>query len=458
MDQRKTPTKIRIRQGLNLPIAGRPEQSIHDGAPIRHVALVGPDYAGLKPKLLVAEGDAVALGQPLLLDKRDPAVQYVSPGSGVVTSINRGTRRVLESVVIKLGDPTDEELRFDPLSDDEISQLEPGPVAQQLQKSGLWTAFRTRPFNRVPQSGSRPRSIFVTAIDTRPLAPDPKIVVAQAEATFSVGLRVLSKLAQKTLYLCTAPAWEFDLPQIDKLQKVEFSGPHPAGLPGTHIHFLDPVNADRVVWHLGCQDVIAIGKLFTSGILDPGRIVSLGGAQMIQPRLVTARLGASINEMIDGSVEQVDESHLIAGCVLDGRSAYKSLAYLGRYQQQVSAIREGGARYLFGWTGLNPRRYTAAPTLLRKMGHKRRHDFSTAQNGRFTGMIALRVFDKVTPLDILPSPLFRALLVRDTDQAQALGCLELDGEDLSLCSFLCPAKNDYGSVLRLNLEQIEREG
>lgn len=458
MNEPRMPGRIHIKQGLNLPMAGRPEQLVHDGAPIRHVALCGPDYQDLKPRLLVAEGDEVGLGQALFIDKRDPDVNYVSPGSGVVTAINRGARRVLESVVVRLEDQVADAPGYDALSDDEISLLDPGLAAERMQKSGLWTAFRTRPYSRVPQSDSRPRSIFVTAIDTRPLAADPRIVVGQAAAAFAAGLRVVSSLAQKSLYLCTAPGWDIDLPAIDNMQQVEFSGPHPAGLPGTHIHFLDPVNADRVVWHIGCQDVIAIGRFFMSGSLDTQRIIALGGSSVIKPRLVTTRLGASITELVDGSIREVDDTRLIGGCVLDGRTASGNLAYLGRYQNQVSAIREGGSRRLFGWAGLSPRRYTAAPTLLRKMGHKRRHDFSTAQNGRFSGMIALRAFDKVTPLDILPSPLFRALLVRDTDQAQALGCLELDGEDLSLCSYVCPAKNDYGAALRLNLEQIEREG
>jgi Na+-transporting NADH:ubiquinone oxidoreductase subunit A len=458
MNESTAPSRIRIKQGLNLPIAGRPEQVVYDGEPVRHVALCGPDYQGLKPRLLVAEGDTVSLGQPLFIDKRDPAVNYVSPGTGIVTAINRGARRVLESVVIRLEDEPSDAVSFEASPDEEISRLEPGLVAEQMQKSGLWTAFRTRPFNRVPQSGSWPRSIFVTAIDTRPLAADPRAVIGQAEAEFAAGLQLVAKLAQKSLYLCTAPGWDIDLPAIDNLQRVEFSGPHPAGLPGTHIHFLDPVNASRVVWHLGCQDVIAIGRFFMSGVLDTRRIVALGGSNVIQPRLVATRLGACITELVDGSISQAEETRLIAGSLLDGRTASGNLVYLGRYQHQLTAIPEAGSRHLFGWTGLSPRLYTAAPTLLRKMGHKRRHDFSTAQNGRFSGMVPMRAFDKVTPLDILPSPLFRALLVRDTDQAQALGCLELDSEDLSLCSFLCPAKNDYGAALRLNLEKIEREG
>jgi Na+-transporting NADH:ubiquinone oxidoreductase subunit A len=403
-------------------------------------------------------GDRVGLGQPLFIDKRDPQVQYCSPGQGTVTAINRGARRVLESVVVRLEDAGVDDVCFEPVSDQHIDALDRDLVAGRLQQSGLWTAFRTRPFSRVPPADSSPCSIFVTAIDTRPFSTDPPLVVRDDSAAFVSGLWVLSLLTTGTVYLCTGPGWDIETPEIERLQTVEFSGPHPAGLPGTHIHLLDPVGADRVVWHIAYQDVIAIGKLFTSGVIHTTRVIALGGDCLIKPRLVKTRLGASTDELLDGEIHCPDAGRVISGSVLGGRSAFGGLAYLGRYHNQVSVIREGGDRHLFGWVGLFPRRYSAAPARLSGFGQNRKQSFSTAQNGRFTGMIPIRVFEKVMPLDILPSPLFRALMVKDTDQAQALGCLELDEEDLALSSFICPAKIDYGTALRINLEQIEREG
>ena len=403
-------------------------------------------------------GDRVGLGQPLFVDKRDPQVQYCSPGQGTVTAINRGARRVLESVVIRLKDSGADDVCFDPLSDQQMSTLDRDQVAGRLQQSGLWTAFRTRPFSRVPPSFSSPCSIFVTAIDTRPFAADPALVVRDDSAAFVSGLRVLPLLTAGSVYLCTGPGWNIETPDIERLQTVEFSGPHPAGLPGTHIHHLDPVGADRVAWHIAYQDVIAIGKLFTSGSIHTTRVIALGGDCLEKPRLVKTKLGASIDELLDGEIRCPDDCRVISGSVLGGRSASGGLAYLGRYHHQVTVIREGGDKHLFGWVGLFPRRYTAALARLPGVGQERKQSFSTSQNGRFSGMIPIRVFEKVMPLDILPSPLFRALMVKDTDQAQALGCLELDEEDLALSSFVCPAKYDYGRVLRINLDQIEREG
>jgi Na+-transporting NADH:ubiquinone oxidoreductase subunit A len=449
---------IRIRKGLDIPVAGEPEQVVYRGPEVRHVALCGVDYVGLRPRVLVEVGDGVGLGQPLWQDKRDPEVCYPSPGQGVVVAINRGARRVLESVVISLQESGAEDVRFEAMTARRIATLDSDAVRARMLRSGLWTAFRTRPFSRVPPSGSTARGIFVTAIDTRPLAPDPAVVVARDSEHFAHGLRLLTRLTQGPVWLCTAPNWDIALPGIERVHHVTFSGPHPSGLPGTHMHLLDPVGPNRTHWHINFQDVTALGRLFHRGLIDTERVISMGGQCVTEPRLVTTRLGASLEELLQGGVCETEVCRVISGSVLGGRAATGTLAWLGRYHDQVSVLREGGRSFLLGWTGLFPRRFTAAPTFARRTGYRKRYPFSTTQNGRFSGMLPMRVFDRVLPLDILPSPLLRALLVKDTDRAQALGCLELDEEDLALCSFLCPAKQDYGVALRINLEQIEKEG
>ena len=452
------PQVIRIRQGLNIPVNGRPRQEVHPSNPVYRVALVGPDYIGLKPRLLVEEGDDVDLGQPLFIDKHHPGVPFCSPGTGVVSAINRGPRRALYSVVVTLDDDATSAERFTPVSRSRLPRLEHSEVAERLRDSGLWTAFRTRPFSRVPEPGTMPRSIFVTAIDTRPLAADPRVILrAEAEA-FADGMSVLPALTEGPVFLCTGEEWNLPVPDNGRVRHVAFSGPHPAGLAGTHIHHLDPVGPGRTVWHIGYQDVIAIGKLFAQGVLDFSRVVASGGSCVLEPRLLLTRMGAAIREMADPCVGDCSECRFVSGSLLGGRDAFGTLGFLGRYHDQVSAVVEGGEKHLFGWTGVFPWRYSATRTFLRRAGHKRRYAITTAQNGRFSGMIPTRAFEKVLPLDILPSPLFRALLVKDTDQAQALGCLELDEEDVALCSFVCPAKIDYGAALRVNLAQIEREG
>jgi Na+-transporting NADH:ubiquinone oxidoreductase subunit A len=268
---------IKIRNGLDIPIPGSPEQSIHPGPDVKHVALCGPDYVGLRARLLVAKGEPVGLGQPLFIDKNDPAVPHCSPGTGHVVAINRGARRALESVVVRLADRATAKKLFEPLASEEIHALDAQAVAGRVQQSGLWTAFRTRPFSRVPFSDSRPSSIFVTAMDTRPLSADPVVVIEGEANAFMTGLQLMGKLTGGSVYLCTAAQSGIEAPGIDRLRHAEFHGPHPAGLPGTHIHHLEPAGARRVAWHIGYQDVIAIGKLFSTGVLDTGRIIALGG-------------------------------------------------------------------------------------------------------------------------------------------------------------------------------------
>ena len=459
--------QIRITKGLDIPIAGNPGSAIEAGRPVHSVAVLGDDYVGLKPRMLVQVGDPVSLGQPLFADKRDPKVLFTAPGSGTVAAVNRGARRVLQSVVIKLDESGDdasrgEESRFADLPDFDPATIAPDEIRSALFTSGLWTAFRARPYNKVPQSDSDPHSIFVTAIDTQPLAVNPGIVVAAQREAFLHGLRVIGRLTEGPVYLCTGPGWGGPLGDGIQVRHVEFAGPHPAGLPGTHIHHLDPVGSDQTVWHIGYQDVIAIGRLFSEGRIRVERTLALGGAGFEQPRLITTRLGANVDELVADGIRyagaQAKPPRLISGSVLNGRSAAGPEAYLGRYHLQISAIPADGQRQLFGWLGLFAWRYSFAGLFKRRQGHTTPLPFSTSRNGRPTAMIPVDTFEHVMPLDILPTPLLRALLIKDTDQAQALGCLELDAEDLALCSFVCPGKIDYGAALRINLDQIEREG
>ena len=454
--------RIRIKKGLDIPLAGAPEATVEPGHPVHSVALLGSDYLGLKPKMLVQEGDQVSLGQAIFIDKRDPDAMFTAPGSGRVIAINRGARRVLQSVVIELDETKSDTSEYNQLAGSDPGTIEPGTIRSALLTSGLWTAFRTRPYSKVPQSDSSPGSIFVTAIDTQPLAADPGVVLAAHREAFLIGLQIISRLTDSTIYMCTKADWKGPTSDSQRVQHVEFSGPHPAGIPGTHIHHLDPVSADRTVWHIGYQDVIAIGKLFSDGHLWLERTVALGGDGFKRPRLVTTRLGASVDDLVAGEIKAVAAEQrsprLISGSVLAGHTVVGAEAYLGRYHLQVAAIPQGNEGSLLGWTGLFNRRFSFAGLLNRQQDHSRKHPFSTALNGRSTALVPVDAFERVLPLDILPVPLLRALLIRNTDQAQALGCLELDAEDLALCSFVCPGKNDYGTVLRINLEQIEREG
>ncbi len=440
--------KIKIKKGLDIQLSGSPEQVIDDAPPVNHVALLTSDFKGLKARLLVKAGDTVGLGQPLFFSKQDSQVQFTSPGNGKIAEINIGARRALQSVVIELDNrgldkSSTAEKHFTSFKAEELAQLEEGVVREVLLSSGMWTTLRTRPNSQIPHSQAKADAIFVTAIDTQPLAADPQVILKEHQHAFNQGLIILSRLTSGTVFLCTGQHWSADEVNLNRLQRVEFSGPHPAGLVGTHIHHLFPVDANRSVWHIGYQDVIAIAKLFTSGRIWSERVVALAGPAVTKPRLLRTRAGASIQELLSSEIDDELDHRVISGSVLSGHTAQGSHAYLGHYHQQITLINKSENRSrLFGWL----RR-----PLIKEL-------FSTSLHGRPTAMIPVADFERVMPLDILPSPLLRALLVKDTDRAQDLGCLELDEEDLALCSYVCPAKYDYGAVLRLNLEQIERDG
>lgn len=446
---------FRIRKGLDLPISGVPEQHVTTGASIHHVAIVGDDYVGMRPAMLVQEGDRVIKGQALFEDKKNPGVMFTAPASGTVVAIHRGERRVLQSVVIQIeGDEKREFARFDAA---DLATLSHDVVQTQLLESGLWTALRTRPYSKTPVPGTVPAAIFVTAIDTNPLSADPQPLILAERKAFDAGLTVLTRLTPGKVHVCQASGGKLGGHPQGQVAFNEFAGPHPAGLVGTHIHFLEPVSLTKQVWHLNYQDVIAIGKLFTTGELCAERIIAIGGPQATQPRLVRTLLGADLTALLAGETKE-GENRIISGSVLSGRHATSPMAWLGRFHLQVSVVLEGREKELFGWVLPGAEKYSVTRTTL---GHFLRHklfNFSTSTNGGERAMVPIGNYERVMPLDILPTVLLRDLLAGDTDGAQALGCLELDEEDLALCTYVCPGKYEYGPVLREVLTRIEQEG
>lgn len=447
--------RIRIKKGLDLPINGAPQQVISDDKTVASVAVVGGDYVGMKPTMLVGEGDRVKLGQPLFEDKKNPGVIYTSPGAGEVVAINRGHKRVLQSVVIRL--EGDGEETFESYDTARLQSLDREATQANLLNSGLWTALRTRPYSKVPVPGTAPRSIFVTAMDSNPLAPDPSAIIAEYRDDFVHGLMVLGNLTDGRLYVCKAPQSNIPVGGVSKVEVAEFVGPHPAGNPGTHIHFIDPVSVQRTVWHIGYQDVIAIGRLFTTGRLSVERVVALTGPMVENPRLIRTRIGANTDDLLRGELKNI-ESRAISGSVLNGRRAAGWASYLGRYHNQLTVLEENRDREFMGWMAPGASKFSKINVFTSSFNRSRTFDFTTTQNGSPRAMVPIGNYEEVMPLDILPTQLLRALLVRDTDSAQALGCMELDEEDLALCSFVCVGKYEFGPALRASLEQIEREG
>jgi Na+-transporting NADH:ubiquinone oxidoreductase subunit A len=450
----------RITKGLDLPIQGAPDQVISAGPPVKHVALVADDYVQMKPTMVVAEGDRVRLGQVVFIDKKTPGVQYTAPAAGIVTAINRGAKRKFESLVIEIDG--DEQETFSSYSDHNLAQLDRRVVCEQLISSGLWTALRTRPYSRVPSIDAMPSAVFVTAMDTNPLSADPAIVLQGHKADFISGLEVLSTLPEQKLYVCRQAGAE--IPGEDKTSAEfhAFEGPHPAGLAGTHIHMLQPANQDRSVWTIGYQDVVAIGHLFNTGQLLTERIISLAGPVVSEPRLIRTQLGASLAELTQGQFARPmgREVRVISGSVLAGRRSRVPVDFLGRYHNQVSILAEGGQRDFLGWMKPGKDKFSVRRVFSSAWGGgpAQRFSFDTGTEGSPRAMVPIGMFEQVMPLDIIATPLLKALITGDTEYAQQLGVLELDEEDLALCTFVCPGKHEYGPLLRESLTRIEIEG
>lgn len=448
---------ITIKKGLDIPISGSPSSNSSDISQFSptHVALIGYDYVGMKPTMLVKEGDNVAKGQPLFEDKKRAGVIHTAPASGRIVAINRGERRVFESIVIEV-DSSIPAKTFDKFSSSELANLSRETIVNQLVNSGEWTAFRTRPFSRTPEIDSIPSAIFVNMMDTNPLAFDPLLMIKEEQQAFNDGLAILSRLSDK-VFVCHEGKASVEKVNLSNVQYEGFTGVHPAGLAGTHIHFLHPLARGVTVWTIGYQDVIAFGKLFTTGEIYTVRLLSLAGPAVKNPRLVVTDRGANLsaltaNELIEGT------NRVISGSVLSGRQAQGVLDYLGRFHYQVSALAEGFERPTFHYFTMGANRFSALPIYISQFFKGKKYNFTTTQNGSARAMVPIGVFENVMPQDYLPTQLLRALIVEDIVSAVDLGALELDEEDVALCTFVSPGKYEFGDILRDNLTRIEAEG
>ena len=457
----------KIKKGLDLPINGEPEQRIESANAPARVAVMAADYHGMKPTMHVQPGDAVRRGQLLFEDKKTPGVRYTSPASGKVVAVNRGAKRALQSVVVELDDEERSAsggatVRFEADTGKHPAELQPQQVRDLLIESGQWTALRTRPYNKVPAVDSKPAAIFVTACDSAPLAPKVSVVLEGRGDDFERGLVALGKLTDGPVFVCTDPETDVQMPKEGDFRHEKFSGPHPSGTVGMHIHTLMPVDRQRTVWHTGYQDLLALGVRFKSGEIDTHRVISVAGPKVARPRLVRTRLGASTEDLARGELaDGVDKEtvRLISGSVFSGRSAGgDELGFLGRYVNQLSILVEGTERELLGWLKPGANVFSLLPAFVSAWLPKKNYDFTTSTQGSHRALVPVGLYEKVFPFDIVPIYLLKSLIVGDVEHAERLGVMELDEEDIALCSFVCPGKVEYGAYLRDALTILEKEG
>ncbi len=428
---------------------GIPSNEITSSIVPEKVSISPNTFRGIKPKLIVSEGDRVNTGSPLFYDKLKPDVKWASPASGVVSSIRFGARRVIESIEVTVEDGKANE--FEPLSEAKLSSANRGIIMDRLLEANIFPLIRQRPFNKVADPTVVPRDIFISGYNTAPLSVDLSSTIISQKESFQIGLNVLAKLTEGTVFLTSESPMEFD-----NITNQTISGPHPSGNVGIQIHHIKPLRPGEVVWTVNAQHVITIGKLFQIGYYDPTCIVSIGGSGTSDPQTVQATTGCSIKSLLKN--QSIDNNvRIVSGDVLTG-SPMRSSDFLGYYDSSLTIVNDRVSRPFLGMLaiGSSATKYSLTNTFLgSKAGN---FDFTTSQNGELRAMVPLNAWENVLPMDIMPNPLYRAILAKDIEEMERLGIWECDDEDFALCSFACPSKIDVGSVIRDGLELLEDEG
>jgi Na+-transporting NADH:ubiquinone oxidoreductase subunit A len=446
-------SSIKLKRGLNIRIEGEAEKIF--GADIQSTLYgVKPvDFPGLTPKLDVRPGDSVQAGSPLFHDKVHPEIKYTSPVSGNVLMVTRGDRRkLLEVVVEKKGDEYVSFGKSDP------SVLSREKIKEELLNSGLWPAVRQRPYHIVANPADVPKSVFISCFDIAPLAPDYNYIMDNSSVDhFRKGIAALKMLTdgKVNLILNSKAETSASLKDISGVDYSFFSGPHPSGNVGVHIHHLDPINKGEVIWFVNLQDVLAIGCLFEEGVYKHDRIVALTGSEVIKSGYFKIRSGASVVKMVDRNVRG-DNPRYISGNVLTGTRIEQD-GYLGYYDSQVTVIPEGNYYEFFGWIKPGINKFSFSKTFMSSLIPKKKYHLDTNLHGGERAFVMTGLYEKVVPMDIYPMQLFKAILAEDIDLMENLGIYEIAEEDFALCEFICPSKIEIQSIVRQGLDFMVKE-
>jgi Na+-transporting NADH:ubiquinone oxidoreductase subunit A len=436
---------IKTSKGLNLPISGTPDPIISDTPNVTSVSLLANDFVGMKPTMMVKVGDIVKRGTKLFEDKKNPGIFFTSPAGGTVKDINRGDKRKFLSVEVEVSENEDAEYFEYENTSEGLTEL--------LINTGLWNAFRTRPFNRTPKVGSLPDAVFVNACDTNPLSVDPYFIIDQDRDDFKNGLEALTRLFSCPIH-CTYQNNNFEI-NVDKINYCQVSGPHPAGLSSTHISQLYPVSINKIAWTINYQDIISLGYLLKNKSLRTHKIIALGGPSVFKPSLISARISGNIDQLTAGKID--NNSRVVSGSLIYGHASEGIMNYLGFYDSIISAIPDEANDIFLNWLMPGSNLHSKLNVFSSSLLKPNKFTFNVSLNGGDRAIVPVGSYDEILPMDILVPQLLKALVVGDIEQAVELGMLELAPEDLALASYICPSKYDYCSILANNLNNLYLE-
>lgn len=449
-----------LKKGYTIKLAGKARPEIAETQKPKLFALQPNKFPGVKPKLEVDIGDEVKIGSILFHDKNQPEVKFVSPASGKIKEINRGERRTLLEVVVDR-DGKDEAIDFGAKTKEEIQNLKADEIKKMLLDGGVWPYMRQRPYAKIADPNAVPRDIFISAMDTAPLAPEQSILLKGSEDYLQMGIDILNKLTDGNVYL-SADGTDQELHSMfDSLYGVEkhsFFGKHPVGNLSVHIHHIKPLNVDEIVWTVNAVDLVEIGKFLLTGQFPTERIIAVAGSSVKEEsrKYYKTWLGANIQSLItEGDLNEVDVRY-ISSNVLTGRKIPEN-GYISFKHRMITVIPEGRDREFFGWLTPGLKHESFSRTFLSKFFPSNEYVKDTRIHGGKRAFIQTGDYEKMLPMDILPSHLVKSIIAEDIEEMIALGLLEVDAEDFALCTYICPSKIDFGEYILKGLEMLEKE-
>ncbi len=438
-----------LKKGYDIKIKGKASKSVYEGAKVKTFAVQPGNFRGVVPipKVVVEKGDKVKAGDLLLYDKKKPELKFVSPVSGTVLDVRRGARRSIKEVVVE----SDAKIEYKKFEVPDVNGSSREQLVEFLLDSGLWSLLRQRPYDFIPEKDTIPKNIIVSTFDSAPLAADMDFVVKGKEKEFQKGLDVLVKLAKNKVFLTldankkTAPPDAFL--KATGVEKVFFKGPHPSGNVGVQMHHLDPIRGLDKFWYLGVQEVATIGKMFLEGIYDVSRMVAVTGESVSEPKYLNTYLGANIGEAVNSQVKD-DKCRIVSGNLLTGEQKGRD-EFLNNFDSQISIIPEGDYHTFFGWLVSQkptPTKWEAFMSNWIKPNATFETDTNT--HGQKRAFVHTGIYQRVLPMDIYPVHLMKAILAGDIEQMEGLGINEVAEEDVALCEFICPCKQEFQAILR----------
>ena len=444
---------IRIRKGLNINLVGAAEETTSKAVLSNVYALNLNDFYGITPKMLVKEGAEVKAGEALFYNKNNEAMKFVSPVSGELVEINRGARRRILSLKI-LADKMQSAMDLGAFDVTKASSIE---IKAHLLKSGCWPFIKQRPYDIIANPDANPKAIFISGYTTAPLAAESDYVLQGKEKELQAAITALSKLTPGKVHVSVGVKSNSPLAGLSGIELHKISGPHPAGLVGTQINKIDPINKGEVVWTVSPQDLVIIGELLLTGKFNAERLVALVGSSVKTPKYYKTKIGAEISTFLYGSGVNDDNFRVINGDVLTGAKSRPD-GYLGYYNNTVSAIPEGDDYELFGWTRPVFKKISTTRALTFSwLQPKKKYDLNTNTNGEHRAFVVTGQYEEVFPLDIFPMQLLKACMVKDLDEMEQLGLYEVAPEDFSLTEFICISKQPHQKIIREGLDLLYKE-